>query len=171
MKKHLKILVPFCIALVCAACGTSKAVKAQNEFDEGLAYADMGEYDQAIGHFTEAISLNPEFPDAYYHRGNAYRAKRDDIRALADYDQTIRLDPLYAEAYLKRGNVHRSRGDFDKAMEDYDEVFSQDLPGSIIIEDLITELDNYIESGKVNEKELESLEKVLNRLKEKNNVR
>ena len=38
----------------------------------GFAYEENGEYDKAIGDYTEAIRLNRQYADAYNNRGNSY---------------------------------------------------------------------------------------------------
>jgi outer membrane protein OmpA-like peptidoglycan-associated protein len=58
--------------------------------------------------FTAAIELDPNYTEAYFHRGMAYRiheisATRD---ALDDFSAVIALDPRNAEAYYQRGLVN-----------------------------------------------------------------
>jgi tetratricopeptide (TPR) repeat protein len=44
---------------------------AKAYYENGLASLNRKEYIQAIGEFTNAISLKPDFADAYYHRAYA----------------------------------------------------------------------------------------------------
>ncbi|MFN3405537.1 MAG: leucine-rich repeat domain-containing protein [Cytophagaceae bacterium] len=44
---------------------------AKTYYENGLASLNRKEYIQAIGEFTNAISLRPDFADAYYHRAYA----------------------------------------------------------------------------------------------------
>jgi tetratricopeptide (TPR) repeat protein len=48
--------------------------------------------------------------DAFYTRGNAYRAKGQHDRAIQDYDQTIRVNPQYAAAFFNRGLAKKAKG-------------------------------------------------------------
>ena len=91
------------------------AAAAQRSFQEGL---DAENDDSAIAKFTEAIRLQPDFADAYLHRGDAHSNKGDLDRAVADFSEAIRLEPRFAEAYRARGEAYRSQGQAEKAKAD-----------------------------------------------------
>ena len=57
--------------------------------------------------------------NAYYNRGNAYRAKGDHDHAIADYTKAIELNPKVAGYYDGRGDAYKAKGDLDKAIADY----------------------------------------------------
>ena len=40
--------------------------------NRGLAYAEQGDYQQAISDYNLAIQINPQYAKAYGNRGNAY---------------------------------------------------------------------------------------------------
>src|SRR6185312_17338388 len=44
---------------------------AKMYYESGMANLNKKDYIQAIGDFTNAISLNPNYADAYYHRAYA----------------------------------------------------------------------------------------------------
>jgi lipoprotein NlpI len=48
--------------------------------------------------FTKGIVLNPNFADAYRHRGNLKRMKGDVDGANADFDRALKLDSNPANA-------------------------------------------------------------------------
>jgi len=51
----------------------------------GVAKADLGEIDEAIRYFTEAIAVNPDDPRAYFNRATL-RVKIGDIQgARSDF--------------------------------------------------------------------------------------
>lgn len=61
---------------------------------EFLAYAHFAQlqYDHAIHHFSQAITLEPDYY-VYFIRGNAYLKKEDYVNALADFEQALQLKP------------------------------------------------------------------------------
>lgn len=87
-------------------------------FNSGLE-RNVNDYDSKITDFTEAINLNPQFSEAYFHRGIARNAKSDFNGAMADFTEAIRLNQNYAEAFYHRGNIFRVKGDFRSAIAEY----------------------------------------------------
>ncbi len=81
--------------------------------------AKQKEYEKSIGHYTQAIQLNPNDADAYNNRGVAYSGKGDFDRAIDDFDKTIQLNSDPADAYNNRGVAYGKKGDFDREIEDY----------------------------------------------------
>ncbi len=90
--------------------------------NRGLARADKGDVEGALGDYEEAIRLKPDYALAYNNRGNARKAKGDVEGALGDYDKAIRLQPDFAAAYNNRGAARADKGDVEGAVGDYDEA-------------------------------------------------
>jgi tetratricopeptide (TPR) repeat protein len=86
--------------------------------NRGLAYQNKGDVDRAIADFSEAIRIDPEFPNWRYARGIEYANKGEFDRAVADFSEAIRLRPNTA-GYLKdRGRAYERIGDLAKALAD-----------------------------------------------------
>jgi tetratricopeptide (TPR) repeat protein len=72
--------------------------------------------------FSEAISLSPDYADAYFNRGQIYVAMGDSEKALKDFNQVIDLNPKDSVAYIWRGLVnlsisgHLDKDDFERAI-------------------------------------------------------
>lgn len=88
-------------------------------YNRGLAYYKLRNYDAAIADFSEVINNNPEDSEAYYNRGLAKYGKEDDKGALADYNMAIRLNPNYANAYYGRGSAKYQLGNYEGAIADW----------------------------------------------------
>ena len=67
--------------------------------NRGAAYADLGEYQQAIADYTSAIELDPNLAMAYFNRGVAYKVLAEKAEAIADFEKVITLtaDPQLIE--------------------------------------------------------------------------
>ena len=85
----------------------------------GVACAERGDHEAAIGHYTRAIASNPLLVEAYYNRANSFQALGDADRAMADYSRAIELKPTFAQAYNNRGNLAAAKGQFDQAISDF----------------------------------------------------
>lgn len=83
-----------------------------------------GEFEDAEKDFTLAISLYPEFVDAYYSRGltNAETGKYD--KGIKDCTKALNLDPDCFYAYMNRGIAHHRKGEYAKALADYNRAIS-----------------------------------------------
>ncbi|MDR0524545.1 MAG: tetratricopeptide repeat protein [Spirochaetaceae bacterium] len=60
-----------------------------------VVYDEKGDYDRAIGDFTQAIRLDPNYAAAYGTRGVAYSAIGQNSRAIQDLERAIALNPNY----------------------------------------------------------------------------
>jgi tetratricopeptide (TPR) repeat protein len=88
----------------------------------GIAFFAGGEFDRAISAFTQAITLKPDYAEAYYNRGLVYYEIKAADRALDNFSEAIRLNKSYAAAYFNRGLVYADRGDYVRALADYSET-------------------------------------------------
>ncbi|MDR1602709.1 MAG: tetratricopeptide repeat protein [Tannerella sp.] len=52
-----------------------KQKQAKEYFQRGYAYYYKGDYDKAIESYHKAIELKPDYAEAYYNQGNAYKNK------------------------------------------------------------------------------------------------
>ena len=74
---------------VVVGCGPKAGAK--KAIDQGTAAYDKGDFDLSITCFTEAIRLKPDFAEAYYNRGLAYKSSGNVDNANVDFARAKEL--------------------------------------------------------------------------------
>ncbi len=69
--------------------------------DFGGMYVNAKDYDNAIAQFFTAVTLKPNYANAYYNLANAYKLKGDLARAIDALTNTINLLPQDGTDYTK----------------------------------------------------------------------
>jgi protein O-mannosyl-transferase len=90
----------------------------------GVAFAEKGNHETAVGHYTRALALNPDSVGTYFNRANSFQALGDTDRAFADYSRAIEMKPAYAEAYNNRGSLSAAKDQYDLAIADFTRAIS-----------------------------------------------
>ena len=75
----------FILLLVLMTSGQCQET-AENWFNKGTALGILGNYDEAIMAFDEAIKLNPSFDDAWFNKGLTLDILRKYNESIAAYD-------------------------------------------------------------------------------------
>ena len=88
----------------------------------GSALFDEGKTEEAIAHYSEAISIMPNIILSYNKRGIAYAKLGRHQRALEDFNKAISLKPDDAISYNCRGNAYAELGQYQMAIEDYNKT-------------------------------------------------
>jgi tetratricopeptide (TPR) repeat protein len=85
----------------------------------GIIFYSQGEYQKAIGDFSEAIRLNPS-GSAHFERGRAYYLTGQFKEAVDDLDRAASSNPedagLTAAIYFYLGDSYREMREYDKAV-------------------------------------------------------
>lgn len=85
------------------AVGMTKEDERFHKFlSNGIKMFREENYQGAIKSYNKAIEINPNYSDAYFHRGTAYLYDFKFDEAVKDYDKAIELEPLYMEALSNR---------------------------------------------------------------------
>ncbi|MCS6918010.1 MAG: tetratricopeptide repeat protein [Chitinophagales bacterium] len=97
-------------------------------FIRGLNLKEMQDTVRAIAAFQKAVSLKPEFYDAYIQLGLLHSTRPSSLAALY-YDNAIRLDSTSTEAYYNKGKFFQDRAlrafdarRFDEAHQDFEQA-------------------------------------------------
>ena len=81
-----------------AAAAEVRAISAKDHHTLGIRKYLRGRYEEAIEDFNAAITSNPNYALAYYNRGRAYLALKQNREALADFIQALALKPDFEQA-------------------------------------------------------------------------
>ena len=92
--------------------------------NRGSAYAKLGQFQEAINDFDQAIKLDPT-PLRYNNRGLAHGQFGQFQEALNDFDQAIKLDPT-SSRYNNRGMAYGELGQVQEAINDFDQAIKLD---------------------------------------------
>ena len=87
-----------------------KAKEAINNL--GLAYADLGRFDQAERCYRDALRLDPGYADAHANLGNTYKEQGRTNEALACYQLALALEPRSASSRYNRALAWLQAGDY-----------------------------------------------------------
>lgn len=91
--------------------------RADTEFQIGMKSMSPGKYPDAVTHFTKAIAIYGQLPNAYLERGNANRLLGEMDAALADYQSAADLNPVLPEAQSGIAVIYIERHDIAHALE------------------------------------------------------
>src|SRR5690606_4771113 len=84
----------------------------------GIAHHRLGDYQNALADYSQAILIDPQDSYALYNRA-LVRTRLGDWRgAVSDYDVSLQLRSDNTDAYLNRGLIFLDSGQFDKAIAD-----------------------------------------------------
>ena len=102
-------------------------------FQLGQLTAAQGTITEAMGHWQQAIAVNPNHAEAHYQLGVAHSNAEEFAAALESFERVLEINPNWAAAYLQRGNVRQQLGDHPGAKADWQLAVLNDatLAGSL----------------------------------------
>ena len=78
--------------------------EAKLEYNQGIDFYKIGQYDRAMASFRQAINIDPNYIDAYYNLGSILEYLKQDEAALAVFKQIIVRKPDDYESVYKAAN-------------------------------------------------------------------
>jgi len=92
---------------------------SQAQFELGVVYQEMNEFDRALGMFQSVLKL-PDPPDEVYEAmAKIYRQQGQESEAFAVIDQAVRQKPDSAKLQYYLGNAYRRQENKVRAIEAY----------------------------------------------------
>ena len=95
-------------------------------FNLGNAHYKVGRFEEAIGYFSHALQLKPDYDLAVINMANAYRKLGRDEAALAGYEHYLTIDPKNAQVRYEIGEIYLDRGDEAKAEAQFKDALAID---------------------------------------------
>jgi TolB-like protein/AraC-like DNA-binding protein len=73
---------------------------AATDAEEGLAelYTAIGQFEKAMGHTQNILTINPLSPNHYYTKGNIYYLSKNFLKAIENMEKALQIDPQFALA-------------------------------------------------------------------------
>jgi predicted O-linked N-acetylglucosamine transferase (SPINDLY family) len=85
----------------------------------GLIACQVGKYEAGVECIKRALVLRPEWAEAHFNLGNAWKDQGKLDESIACYQRALQLKPDYAEAHNNLGLSWRDQGDVDRAVACY----------------------------------------------------
>jgi tetratricopeptide (TPR) repeat protein len=136
MRTKIFYILPvlFVALLLMSACGP-KPIKQEslldtpdNHYNQGMREFDRGELDKAMGEFTRALNLNPNYAEAFSGQALVWAQKGDFDQALSLADKGIDKNNKSGDARIIKGRVlvMQRKGEtedwLNKAVKEFDEA-------------------------------------------------
>lgn len=112
-KKILLALSLFCFTVM----PTLASTEAQLEYNKGIDFYKLGQYDKSVDAFRQAIDLDPDYIDAYYNLGSILEYLGQTEDALTVFKQIVVRKPTDYEAVYKAADLSKKLGRDQKAKE------------------------------------------------------
>ena len=100
----------------------NKGDVAESSYRAGLESLWLGNYDNAVGYFENAVNKNPKRVEAWVQVGYCKVKQGKNQEAIRAYLQALQLKPADAEIYNKLGDAYYYSGRLREAIESYSEA-------------------------------------------------
>lgn len=88
--------------------------------NRGMLKNTLGDKEGAIADFREAVTVKPDYFEAYNNLGFTYSGMKNGAsEALQYFNKSLEVNPAYPDAYYNRAITKNEMGDKAGAMEDY----------------------------------------------------
>ena len=110
MKNRFLITLIFLLFIQVATFADNIANEARLEYNKGIDYYKIGQYEKAAEYFRSAINISPDFIDAYYNLGSILDFLKQYDGALVVFEQIAIRKPDDYEALLKAAQIAQKLG-------------------------------------------------------------
>ena len=86
----------------------------------------MRKFIEALSYYEIAITLNPNYAEAYCNSGVLKTTLKDSEGAIKDFNKALKIDPDFAIVYNNRALAEKELKMFNAALEDFKKAISID---------------------------------------------
>ena len=79
---------------------------AAAQYNLGIAYDDLGQYQKAVASYKEAIRIKPDYAATHFILGRSYGESGQYQEAIASYKETIRIKPNEESYHPSLGRIY-----------------------------------------------------------------
>lgn len=115
MKKFFIILTILFFTALQVFAAPPISTEAILQYNQGIDYYKIGQYNEAIAAFRSAIHIDPDYIDAYYNLGSVLEYLQQYDAALVVFKQIIVRQPNDYDSVYKAAWLSYKLGEYDKA--------------------------------------------------------
>lgn len=116
MKYKLVIILALISCFLSAAPSIAdNMTEAKLQYNKGIDFYKIGQYDRSMEAFRKAIELDPDYIDAYYNLGSILDYLGQDEAALTVFKQIVVRKPDDYDSVYKAAELSKKLGQIDKA--------------------------------------------------------
>ncbi len=143
------IIVVLCSSIAFYGLHTNKksSIKRTQGLQQGLIYAKLKRYSEAIEEFKKELEKNPDSTNAYYHLGSSYLKLKEYDNAETAIKNALKLKPNFSEARFQLAIIVMARADgLRKLGESESVVLEKLLEAEDICREIIEKDQNFLKS-------------------------
>lgn len=107
--------------------GAEGSTAAKAEKEKGNDFLQLNELEQAIECYKKALELSPDFTDAHFNLGKAYKLNKNFTEAIKELEITKKDKPGDTEVLVLLGEAYRSNGQYQSAIKNFEEALKADI--------------------------------------------
>lgn len=88
----------------------------------GFVYYKLGDYDQSVHYYQEALDIAPKFPMAFHGLGLAYLAMGRHAESVAALERAVEQAPKEAPICMDLGKAYQAAGEPNKAYDAFNKA-------------------------------------------------
>jgi tetratricopeptide (TPR) repeat protein len=119
---------------------------AETNYNIGLAYENLEQFNEAVKYFGEAVRLDPKDPDAWQHYGFSLINLEKNQEALEAYKNFVSLKPDSGDGWVQIGDAFYALENYPEAIRAYQKGVQLDptiVDGWRSLGDSLNEMENY----------------------------